>query len=73
MQWALTDSYVCLASPSHFAPSVLIAMQNATYEGYNADHENIQRFWSIFAELSEQQKKNFLCKFSIHHAALSTD
>ncbi|XP_072553900.1 probable E3 ubiquitin-protein ligase HERC4 isoform X2 [Paramormyrops kingsleyae] len=34
--------------------------KNATYEGYNADHENIQRFWSVFAELSEQQKKNFL-------------
>ncbi|XP_048826786.1 probable E3 ubiquitin-protein ligase HERC3 isoform X2 [Brienomyrus brachyistius] len=34
--------------------------KNATYKGYSADHENIQRFWSVFAELSEQQKKNFL-------------
>ncbi|XP_018611660.2 probable E3 ubiquitin-protein ligase HERC4 isoform X2 [Scleropages formosus] len=34
--------------------------KNAKYKSYEPTDENIQNFWSVFTELSEQQKKNFL-------------
>ncbi|KPP58254.1 hypothetical protein Z043_123935 [Scleropages formosus] len=39
--------------------------QNTTYEGkYHQRHPNIIRFWEVFNDLTEDQKKAFLCKFS---------
>lgn len=37
--------------------------QNTDYEGeYHVDHPTIKMFWEVFDELSEDQKKAFLCK-----------
>ncbi|KAG5844909.1 hypothetical protein ANANG_G00133160 [Anguilla anguilla] len=34
--------------------------KNAIYEGYTPTDENIKNFWTVFFELSEEEKKNFL-------------
>ncbi|KAJ8262179.1 hypothetical protein GJAV_G00163400 [Gymnothorax javanicus] len=35
--------------------------KNAVYEGYEPTDANIKNFWTVFFELSEEEKKNFLC------------
>ena len=38
--------------------------QNTFYEGfYHAGHPTIQMFWEVFDELTEDQRKDFLCKY----------
>ncbi|KAJ8383053.1 hypothetical protein SKAU_G00038310 [Synaphobranchus kaupii] len=34
--------------------------KNAKYQAYEPTDENIQNFWTVFTELSEEKKKNFL-------------
>ncbi|KAJ8403638.1 hypothetical protein AAFF_G00349640 [Aldrovandia affinis] len=34
--------------------------KNTKYEAYKPTDENIQNFWTVFSELSEEQKKNFM-------------
>ncbi|KAG7461748.1 hypothetical protein MATL_G00194390 [Megalops atlanticus] len=36
--------------------------KNTKYVGYKATDANIQNFWTVFDELSEEQKKHFLCE-----------
>ena len=39
--------------------------QNTVYEsGYTKTHPNIINFWEVFDELTEEDKKKFLCKFT---------
>lgn len=38
--------------------------QNATYEDrFHANHPMIVAFWEVFEELSDQDKKAFLCEY----------
>ncbi|KAJ3590147.1 hypothetical protein NHX12_008101 [Muraenolepis orangiensis] len=41
-----------------------VMKQNTVYEGdYSDTHPNIVTFWEVFEELTEGQKKRFLCKY----------
>lgn len=37
-------------------------LQNAEYQGCTANDEVVQNFWTVFAEFSVEQKKDFLSK-----------
>ncbi len=45
----------------------LLLLQCASYESCSASDELIKNFWTVFFELSEENKKRFLGRFCVEH------
>ncbi len=48
----------------------LLLLQCASYESCSASDELIKNFWTVFFELSEENKKKFLSKCCLEHECL---